>query len=145
MLAEIIIFLLGVAVCYLLFSKIIEQQYELKLKQWLFENESQIRRDAIGKSRAVLGGKFSEQIAPYLPNFRYNPSDARFIGAPVDFIVFDGLSEGDLRKIVFLEVKSGNSKLSPKEEYLKQKIKEGKVNWEFYRVPSNITKNTEKN
>ncbi|RLG14079.1 MAG: Holliday junction resolvase [Candidatus Nanohalarchaeota archaeon] len=140
MLTEIIIFLLGVVVCYLLFSEIIKKQYDLKLRQWLFENEKHIRTDAIEKSRAVLGGKFSEQIAPYLPDFKYNPLDARFIGAPIDFIIFDGLSEGDLRKIVFLEVKSGNSKLSFREDEIMKKIKKGKVKWELYRVPLNITK-----
>ena len=50
------------------------------------------RRDAIGRSRAVLGGRFTEQMAPYLPEFRYDPTEARFIGSPVDLVVFPGLS-----------------------------------------------------
>jgi predicted Holliday junction resolvase-like endonuclease len=31
----------------------------------------------------------------------------RFIGTPLDLVVFDGLSEGELRKTAFIEVKSG--------------------------------------
>ena len=54
------------------------------------------------KSKAVIAGKVTERIIPYLPEFRYNPKDARFIGSPIDLIVFDGLDEGDLRKIVFV-------------------------------------------
>jgi hypothetical protein len=46
------------------------------------------RKDAIMKSRAVLGGQFSEQLAPYLPNFDYLPTECRFIGKPID--LFEG-------------------------------------------------------
>jgi len=35
------------------------------------------RKDAVERSRAVLSGQLSEQLAPYLPNFPTNPSDAR--------------------------------------------------------------------
>jgi len=34
-----------------------------------------------------------------------NPKDARFLGTPLDFIVFDGLDEGEVRRIVFVEVR----------------------------------------
>ena len=37
---------------------------------------------------------------PLFPAFRnqFNPKDARFLGTPLDFIVFDGLDEGEVRK-----------------------------------------------
>ena len=47
------------------------------------------RKDAVERSRYVLTGKVWEQVAPYLPNFKHNPSDIRFLGSPVDFVVFD--------------------------------------------------------
>ena len=140
MLAESIMFIFGMIVCYFLLSKLIKRQYELNLKNWIFENEKEIRADAVKKSRAVLGGKFSEQIAPYLPDFNYNPSDARFVGAPIDFIIFDGLSDGDLKEIVMLEVKSGDAKLSSREETIRKRVQEGKVKWKMYRVPRKVTK-----
>ena len=52
-------------------------------------------KEAVAQSRAVLGGRFTEQMAPYLPEFRYDPTEARFIGGPIDFIVFPGLSSGE--------------------------------------------------
>ena len=61
-------------------------------KHW----ESQLpghRKDAIMKSRAVLSGFFSEQLSPYLPDFPFNPNEVRFIGKPVDFLVFKGMDE----------------------------------------------------
>ena len=65
------------------------------------------RQDAIARSRAVLAGNFSEQLAPYLPNFPFNPSECKFIGKPVDFIVFHGLDEKNVTGVSFVEVKSG--------------------------------------
>lgn len=94
-----------------------------------------IRGDAVKKSRSVLTGQFSEQLAPYLPGFKYKPTEVRFIGKPVDFIVFAGLDEKDPQEIVFVEVKSGNAKMSPVENKLKKIVEERKVRWEEYRVP----------
>ena len=52
------------------------------------------RKDAVKRSRAVIGGQMAEQIAPFLPDFPCNPADVRFIGKPVDFIAFPGMAEG---------------------------------------------------
>jgi len=49
-----------------------------------WENEIPLhRKDAIMKSRAVLSGQFSEQLAPYLPDFPFKPTEVRFLGKPV--------------------------------------------------------------
>ena len=72
------------------------------LEQWKTEQEQMIRRDAIQRSQAVTVGKVSEHFVPYLPGFKYNPKDARFIGSPIDFVIFDGLNEDDLRGVVFV-------------------------------------------
>jgi len=98
-----------------------------------------IRNDAVMRSRAVLSGNFSEQLAPYLPDFKYNPSDCRFIGKPVDMIVFNGLSNGELKDVTFLEIKSGDSKLNNNQKDLKKIIEQKKVKFEEYRVPRDLT------
>lgn len=98
------------------------------------------RKDAILKSRAVLGGQFSEQLAPYLPNFEYLPTECRFIGKPIDFIVFKGMDEKKIDEVVFVEVKSGNAKLTSHEKNLKETIENKRVKWVEYRVPEELTK-----
>ncbi|MBW2971136.1 hypothetical protein KY320_03175 [Candidatus Woesearchaeota archaeon] len=95
----------------------------------------QIRKDAVKRSRAVLTGTFSEQLAPYMPDFKYSPTEVRFVGKPIDFIVFKGLDNKEPEEVVFVEVKSGNSQLSTPERKLRDTIKEGKVSWELYRLP----------
>jgi predicted Holliday junction resolvase-like endonuclease len=103
----------------------IKNQYEeltrkeagVQLQQWRQESEVMIRRDAVEKSRAVILGQVTEHVVPLFPGFHHNPKDARFIGAPVDFIVFDGLDDGEVRSIAFVEVKTGSSSLNTKSNH----------------------------
>ena len=94
------------------------------------------RKDAVNRSRAVLGGQFSEQLAPFLPGFPCNPGDVRFVGKPIDFVAFPGSAEGgDIKEIYFIEVKSGQSKLSPREKQIKLAVEQGRVKYFEYRMP----------
>lgn len=110
-------------------------QEEASLK-WKEEREKAVR-DAVTQSRAVLGGKFTEQMAPYLPEFKYDPTEARFIGSPVDLIVFPGLSRGEPEEIVIMEIKAGRTaQLTPQERKIRQLIEDGMVRWELLQKPS---------
>lgn len=93
------------------------------------------RLDAVKRSRAVLGGQFSEQLSPYLPGFPANPTEVRFIGKPVDFIAFSGSSRGEVEEVLFVEVKTGGARLSPVERSLRDAIGGGRVRFVEYRVP----------
>ena len=91
-------------------------RYENKFRHWqeelllkVEEERERAIREAITQSRAVLGGKFTEQIVPYFPEFQYDPTEARFIGSPIDLIVFPGLASGEPKEIVIVEIKSGRS------------------------------------
>jgi len=108
--------LLGFAVAYI----ILEIRYRGLLR-------------SLKRSFDVKKGKFVEQLAPYLKNFPYNPQDARFMGNPVDFIVFDGLSEGRDVDIVFVEVKSGKANLNENERRVKEAIEKKRVKYAIFR------------
>ncbi|MBN1502920.1 hypothetical protein JW930_05225 [Candidatus Woesearchaeota archaeon] len=110
---------------------------ELLLKQKWEDLIPKIREEAIKKSRSVLAGQFSEQLAPFLPNFPYSPTECRFIGKPIDFIVFKGMDNKEPSEIVFVEVKSGKSELSTPERRLRDVVREKKVKWVEYRIPKN--------
>ncbi|MEK6978192.1 MAG: Holliday junction resolvase-like protein [Candidatus Hydrothermarchaeota archaeon] len=90
---------------------------------------------SVKQSRAVLGGQFLEQLAPYLPDFPYSPTEVRFIGKPIDFIVFKGMDNKHIEEVVFVEVKTGKSSLSPPERILRDVINDKKVKWEEYKAP----------
>jgi len=58
----------------------------------------------------------------------------KFLGSPIDFVIFDGASENDIKQVIFLEVKSGDSKLNAQEKRLKNVIEEGRVSWKLFNV-----------
>ena len=131
-----VLFLLGIVIAYFAGMKIATIKRD---RYW----ESELpgyRKDAIMRSRSVLSGMFSEQLAPFLPNFNFKPTECKFLGNPVDFIVFKGLDNKKVDEIVFVEVKSGKAKLSNVEKSLKEAIENKKVHWEEYRVPDDLTK-----
>ncbi len=101
---------------------------------WQRDRVPDIRQDAIKKSRSVLGGQFSEQLAPYLPGFNYSPSEARFIGKPIDFVIFKGMDNKEIEEIVFLEIKTGKSGLNHSERSLCNCIEKKNVRWEELRI-----------
>ena len=109
------------------------------------EQMVQERKDAVMRSRSVLGGQFSEQLAPYLPDFPFSPTECRFLGKPIDFIVFKGMDDKKIEEIVFVETKSGKSRLSSQEKGLKEAIEKRKVSWKEYRVPEGVTQREDKN
>jgi len=96
---------------------------------WKVRYTRALRRDAVKRSMAVTVGKVHEQLVPWLPDFHFNPKDARFLGTPVDFVVFDGLDEGDVRRVVFVEIKTGGSELSARERRVRDAIRAGRVEW----------------
>jgi predicted Holliday junction resolvase-like endonuclease len=98
--------------------------------EWRGRKLEAIVKTRLKQSRAVLGGLVSEQLAPLLPGFPYDPGDCRFVGKPVDFIVFRGMNQGQIAEVVFLEVKSGASRtLNEQERRLREVIQAGKVRW----------------
>ncbi|MCJ7604797.1 MAG: Holliday junction resolvase [Dehalococcoidales bacterium] len=120
------------------FYQIIRLKFEKQFRDWQEEElvkwKSELvnsRREAVTQSRAVLGGKFTEQMVPYFPDFAYDPTEVRFIGTPIDLIVFPGLAQGDPQEIVILEIKTGkNPQLTPAQRKIRQLIEDGMVRWE---------------
>ncbi len=101
---------------------------------WKLRYTRTVRRDAVQRSMAVTVGKVYEQLVPWLPDFRFNPKDARFLGSPVDFVVFDGLSDGDVQRVVFVEVKTAGGDLSARERRVRDAIRAGRVEWVEHRA-----------
>jgi predicted Holliday junction resolvase-like endonuclease len=104
------------------------------IQRWKARYTQAIRQDAVQRSQAVTSGKVHEQLVPYLPEFGFNPKDARFLGSPVDLLVFDGLDDGELRRVVFIEIKTGGSGLTGRERQVRDAVRAGQVAWEELRI-----------
>jgi len=114
-------------------AEIAHREAMIQFEHWQKEYATHIRQDAIHRSQSVTRGKITEHIIPYLPGFKYNPKDARFIGSPIDLIVFNGLSEGEVAEIVFIEIKTGVSSLSNRERRVREAIQARRIKWEEIR------------
>lgn len=79
-------------------------------------------------SQSVKYGKMTEQFLPFTKDFPFNAENFRFLGSPIDGVAFEE------NKIVFVEFKAGSSKLSSKQERIKELVKRKKVEWFEQRI-----------
>lgn len=117
----------------------IEARYRAEFEIWKLESAGEIRKDSVNRSRSTLKGKIAEQMAPLLPEFRFNPADARFIGSPIDYIIFDGLTDvADDKKseirIVFMDIKFGAGTLTRTQRIIRDAVHSQQIHWEILRV-----------
>jgi predicted Holliday junction resolvase-like endonuclease len=118
-----------------------QERIDNRVADGIRDRETELRRDAAARSGRALSGKVLERFSPLMADFPFDPHDAIWIGNPIDFVVFDGLSkdrvEGrEIKGIVFLEVKSGSGKLSPRQRRIREAVEGGKVAWMEFRVQS---------
>lgn len=79
-------------------------------------------------SQSVRYGKLTEQWIPLAKEFPYNAEDFRFIGSPIDGVVFDS------DEVVLCEFKAAGSQLSEKQRRIKELVENGKVKWYEFRA-----------
>lgn len=113
------------------------QQHKSRLELEFAERKRQDRAVSNLRSRGSLVAKVAEHMAPFLPGFQYNPKDARHFGEIFDFLVFDGMEEGKIREVVFLEIKTTTSNrtrrlTNPREKMLRDAIKNGRVSYRMW-------------
>ncbi len=132
---EILVAVLSAVVIFLSVKYIyLRANFEQRVKEWLGKEEDRIRRDAIERSARTLSGKTLEKLIPFLDRFPYNSHDLRWLGDPIDFIIFDGYSKKSPEQIVFCEVKSGQSNLTKSQREIKELIEKKKVKWFEFRI-----------
>ena len=100
----------------------IKAEYEQYIAELELEHQHALldaQKRSVNTSRAVLKGKMAEQLAPIMPEFRYLPSDAKFLGDPIDYVVFDGYTDfrdgdgvAEDIEVVLIDIKSGGARLS---------------------------------
>lgn len=101
------------------------------------EDVKAAREHSVKTSRGTTRGLAAEQLAPYFPEMvaAFSAGDWRFLGTPVDFVVFDGLGDGQVLRIVLVEVKSGNeARMNDRQRALRAAVEAGKVSLEWLTV-----------
>lgn len=80
------------------------------------------------KSAEVRLGKIGENMAPFMKGWPYDANNFRFLGHPVDGIQF---TEDE---IIFIEIKTGKSRLSKSQKRAREIIRKGNVSFATFRV-----------
>lgn len=93
-----------------------------------------LKKQSVRQSRSTILGEVTEKLSPLLPEFPYHTKDIVFLGKGVDYIVFDGLSNGKLKEIVLLEIKSGKSQLNKNEQLIRDYLAHYPVRYEILRI-----------
>jgi predicted Holliday junction resolvase-like endonuclease len=124
--------------------KIAIAAYESQLEALKKEHEEAVKKAknrSLDGSRAVIKGKVAEQFLPILPAFKYMPSDARFIGDPIDYVIFNGYTElkdnrGDRNnlEIILLDVKTGKASLTQHQKAILEAAQAGRIRFETIRL-----------
>ncbi|MFH1445372.1 MAG: Holliday junction resolvase-like protein [Nanoarchaeota archaeon] len=86
--------------------------------------------DTISKKQSLSTkyGKMTEQFMPFLDVYPYNQQNFRFLGSPIDGVQF----EDD--KVIFIEFKTGDSRLSVKQNRIKDLVNQGKIEFRTFTI-----------
>ncbi len=106
---EILVIFILIAVVAVLFIYIAQLQRRL--------NDTLSRK----QSQSTRYGQIFEQLVPFSKDFPFDPKKFRFIGNPIDGVVF----EDDM--ITFCEIKLNTSALSPGQKSIKRLVEDKKV------------------
>ena len=104
----------------------------LEARQAAFEVKiKDIKDRAVTRGRLQTINRVNSCLEPGLAGCNFNPYDIKALYHPADFVVFDGLDEKELKKIVFLD---SNRRGGSVQKSLKSSIEEGSCDWRLARV-----------
>lgn len=80
------------------------------------------------RSQSTRYGQISEQFAPFMASWPWNPKEFRFLGSPIDGVQFCD------DEVILIEIKSSRSQLNSKQRHIRDLVKAGKVRFEEVRI-----------
>lgn len=99
------------------------------------EKEQKIRDKAVEKGRNEAKKIVSSVVLPIFRTLKLNPFDVKPILSPVDFIVFDGMTEEDkIKDIIFLSRISKIEAMNKIRKQIKEVISKKSYIWQVGRI-----------
>jgi predicted Holliday junction resolvase-like endonuclease len=89
----------------------------------------QITERTAKTTAAVNIGKSLEKILPLAKDFKWVAPDTKFLGDPIDMLIFNGLSIGKVESLSFVEVKSGAARLNTHQKSIRDALADHKVSY----------------
>ncbi len=114
-------------------SKVFEMSQNLSTTQADLELMTEKFEKSRGKqiSERVRLGQVAENFSCFFEDFPYNRKETKALFQPVDLICF----EED--EVIFIDVKTGNAKLSTKQRRIRDNIRAGRVRFEVHVLDEN--------
>ena len=116
-----------------IYKSMVEEQKERRAD--LKKRKLNIPKKSEVGAKAVNLGFLLERLAPTLDGFTFNKNDCRSMFDPIDYVIFEGLSEKQkVDKIVFVDIKTGSARLTSKQKKIKQVVEDKKVEFNTYKA-----------
>ena len=114
------------------YKRMLDVQKERRAK--LKERKANIPIKSEVGAKAINLGLLLERLAPTLDDFTFNKNDCRSMFDPIDYVIFEGLNKKQrVDKIVFVDIKTGGARLTPKQRKIKQVVEEKNVEFKTYK------------
>ena len=118
-----------------------ETELGVRVEKSIEKEKKKIRQQAIQRSRVTTLGKTIGRIAPMFSGFGHHPGDVRALFDPIDFLVFTGLyPAGEVEELVFMEFKTGDSKLTKTQKAIRAAVDHKRVRFEEARISAETLK-----
>jgi predicted Holliday junction resolvase-like endonuclease len=131
-------FAIGVAALLLLRPRLEDSRARTLFDRWVAAESRRAVRLGVDDQRAGTKRRLGQDLAPQLPTFPFEAADARFLGHPAHFVIFDGHTNvkdrrsDELREIVFVTVRSEHADLADA-ELIDECLQAGRVRWSTLR------------
>jgi len=89
----------------------------------------QISERTAKTTAAVNIGRNLEKVLPMAKNFKWVVPDTKFLGDPIDMLIFNGLSIGKVESLSFVEAKSGAARLNTHQKSIRDALADHKVSY----------------
>lgn len=104
-----------------------DREDDLKKRKKLATKTSQ------ATTKAVNIGKSLEKVLTTMKDFKWPAPDSKFLGDPVDLLIFNGLSDNKVKSINFVEVKSGRARLNRHQKAIRDAIEDHNVSYKVFK------------
>jgi predicted Holliday junction resolvase-like endonuclease len=112
-----------------------EKVLKLEEKEASFEEvREKIRQQSVERGRKQVPKLVNKCLCSEFKNLPYNPYDIKAIMHPVDFIVFDGMNEKDMKNVVLLSRKPSDNVQTKVLASIGKAIGKKNYDWEVARI-----------
>lgn len=105
-----------------------ERRAELKARPLQVSERSDLQAGAVNL------GSILERVAPAMATFPVRLTECRSLFDPIDYLAFPGADRGVIEAIEFVELKSGNSRLTNRQKQVRDVVERGNVDLSIYKA-----------